>query len=89
MFFFFLFFFHESTCKTYCTAVDIFRRELIGTIISFLNGHLQRKLKKTNYIFIFAKKKKKRKEKNQLKKLFSGREFLLAACPRRHVFYPS
>ena len=46
-------------------------------------------MEKTNYIFIFAKKKKKKEEKNQLKKLFSGREFLLADCPRRHMFYPS
>lgn len=44
------------------------------------------------YIFIFAKKKKIKEEKNLWKKLFSGREFLLAACPaypRCHVFYPS
>ena len=44
---------------------------------------------KKTYIFIFAEKKRQKKRKNQWKKLFSGREFLLDVCQRYHLFYPS
>jgi len=68
----------------YCTAVDIFERRLVGTIIFFFYGNLQKSFGKKQ---LFSSLQKK--EKNQLTELFSGREFLLADCPRRRVFYQS
>ena len=44
--------------------------------------------KKTIFSFL-QKKKRQKKRKNQWKKLFSGREFLLDVCQRYHLFYPS
>lgn len=45
--------------------------------------------KKKSIFSFFCKKEKRDGKKNHLKKLFSGREFLLAACPTRQMFYPS
>lgn len=85
----------SNCCKSYCTAVDIFQRWLIGTIKKFFYGYLQRTWGEKNqqlYFHFCKKKKQDQKNENLWKKLFSGRKFLLAVCPaysRCHVFYPS
>lgn len=64
-YFFFFFFLHEFTCKTYCTAVDIFQRGLIGTIIFFKDSCKKNIGKKPKYIFIFCNKKKRKQKRRE------------------------
>lgn len=54
----------NSLAKTYCTAVDIFQRGLIGTII-FFKWTLAKNMEKPIFSFL-QKKKKKRENKKKI-----------------------
>lgn len=49
----------NSLAKTYCTAVDIFQRGLIGTII-FFKWTLAKNMEKPIFSFLQKKKKKEK-----------------------------